>query len=106
MEQNRPKSSIGKDLQTSQLENQIHEMNLYVNECEQKLSMKEYEKNGLSDKIQYLEEELHKKNEEIFNHNRILQEKLNKIETDIASKKEQPASSTPPQPSFMSSFNF
>ena len=54
----RPKSSISKDVQTSQLENQIHEMTLYVNEQEQKLSMKDYEINGLRERIGLLEEEV------------------------------------------------
>ena len=58
----RPKSSISKDVQTSQLENQIHEMTLYVNEQEQKLSMKDYEINGLRERIGLLEEEVQRKN--------------------------------------------
>lgn len=106
-EQMRPKSSIGKDVRSSQLENQVHEMNLYVNELEQKLSMKEYEINTLKDKIQYLEEELHKKNDEIFNHNQKLQDKLSKIESDIAVKQNQPVSSpVAQQPSSLMAFSF
>lgn len=62
-EQARPKSGISKDVHTSQLENQIHEMTLYCNEIEQKLSMKEYEINGMKDKMQFMEEELHQKKE-------------------------------------------
>ena len=41
-DQPRPKSSLSKDVRTSQLEHQIQEMTLYVNEQEQKLSMKDY----------------------------------------------------------------
>ena len=58
----RPKSSISKDAHTSQLENQIHEMTLYCNELEHKMSMKDLEINGLKDKLQYMEEELNRKN--------------------------------------------
>jgi len=36
-------------------------MNQYCEEIEQKLAMKEYETNGLKDKIGYLEEQLHLK---------------------------------------------
>ena len=59
----RPKSNIGKDVHTSQLQNQIHEMNLYCTEIEQKLSMKEYQTNGLKDKLEYMEEQLHMKDQ-------------------------------------------
>ena len=52
-DQNRPKSSISKDMHTNQLENQIQEMTQYINGLEQQLSMKEYEINGLRDKLQY-----------------------------------------------------
>ena len=66
--------------------------------------MKEYEINGLRDKNTYLEEEVHHKNEEIFNNNKFLQEKLNKIEVDLASRRDQP--STPPPMAAVSSFSF
>jgi Fe-S-cluster containining protein len=52
--ESRPKSNISKDLHTSQLENQLQEMSHYCAEIEQKLSMKEYEINGLKDKNGYL----------------------------------------------------
>jgi predicted nucleic acid-binding Zn-ribbon protein len=85
----RPKSNISKDLHTSQLENQLQEMNHYCAEIEQKLSMKEYEINGLKDKNGYLEEQLHIKSEEVANNGRLLQEKLQRIETELASKSSQ-----------------
>jgi Fe-S-cluster containining protein len=69
----RPKSNLSKDLHTSQLENQLQEMSHYCTEIEQKLSMKEYEINGLKDKLGYLEEQLHLKNEEVSNNGRLLQ---------------------------------
>lgn len=53
-EGSRPKSSnISRN---NQLESQVQEMTLYISEQEQKISMKDYEINGLKDKIQYLEE--------------------------------------------------
>lgn len=96
--ENRPKSNISKDAHTTQLENQMHEMTQYCNELEQKLSMKEYEINGLKDKVAYLEEQLHLKNEETNNHTRFLQEKLSKIELDIAAR--QPQTYAPPTNNF------
>jgi Fe-S-cluster containining protein len=56
MNEPRPKSNISKDVHTSQLENQLQEMSHYCTEIEQKLSMKEYEINGLRDKVGFLEE--------------------------------------------------
>lgn len=58
-EQNRPKSNLNKDERTNELESQIQEMTLYCNEVQQKLSMKQYEINGLNDKLGYMEEQLH-----------------------------------------------
>ena len=75
----RPKSNIGKDVHTSQLQNQIHEMNLYCTEIEQKLSMKEYQTNGLKDKLEYMEEQLHMKDQELSNNTKMLSDKLSKI---------------------------
>ena len=58
-EQNRPKSNLNKEERTNELESQIQEMTLYCNEVQQKLSMKQYEINGLNDKLGYMEEQLH-----------------------------------------------
>ena len=58
-EQSRPKSNLNKDERTNELESQIQEMTLYCNEVQQKLSMKQYEINGLNDKLGYMEEQLH-----------------------------------------------
>lgn len=63
--------------------------------------MKEYEINGLKDKLGYLEEQLHIKNEEVANNGRLLQEKLQKIETELTNKS---AQSLPPIPSPSSQF--
>lgn len=55
-------------------------MTLYCNELQQKLSMKDYEINGLNDKLGYMEEQLHIKQEEVAGHSKLLQERLAKIE--------------------------
>lgn len=96
----RPKSNISKDLHTSQLENQLQEMSHYCSEIEQKLSMKEYEINGLKDKVGFLEEELHMKNQELNSNTKIMQEKLMKIETEIINRNTQNVMTSVPQPQY------
>ena len=99
----RPKSNLSKDVRTSQLENQVQEMTLYCNELQQKLSMKDYEINGLNDKLAYLEEQLQLKQQEVTTHSKLLQDRLTRIEEDL-SRKSQPVPSQPahsqPLPSF------
>lgn len=99
IDQSRPKSNIQKDVQTSQYENQIHQMTLYCGQLEQKLSLKEYEINGLNDKIAYLKEQLQLKNEQIASNSRMIHEKLFKIQSDLIQKNIQESSSVSPPPS-------
>lgn len=69
--------------------------------------MKDYEINGLKDRIQYFEEELNLKKEELKNFNGLLEEKLNKIQFEITNKVSQPALAAPAaqQSSALSSFS-
>ena len=75
-------------------------MSHYCSEIEQKLSMKEYEINGLKDKVGFLEEELHMKNQELNSNSKMMQEKLLKIETEIINRNTQNVVASAPQPQY------
>lgn len=79
-------------------------MSHYCSEIEQKLSMKEYEINGLKDKVGFLEEELHMKNQEINSNSKMMQEKLLKIETEIINRNAQNIAVSAPQPQYAPQF--
>lgn len=62
--------------------------------------MKEYEINGLKDKVGFLEEELQMKNQEINSTSKMMQEKLQKIETEIINRNTQNVVVSAPQPQY------